>query len=247
MFKVAILTVPFISCDFHFEHLVNTYQSFVHSSGDFTFSVHAVINRCDQPNHLEFIKSCCDSVEHNRINNLALAWNIGIKKLLDQGNDYVLVTNLDIVIHPLLIQNLTKAAESNPEAVMWCAHEVSDLASLLKEDDNNQVNPGANFSCFMVNRRLFEAVGEFDTQFEPAYHEDSDMAYRVALSDQTILSVPNAKFLHIGQGTLKSIILSKDEKLAMDIRLSMNLSMERYANKWGGLPGKEVFKTPYNS
>ncbi len=247
MLKVGVLTVPFISCEAHYENLQQTYKSLHGLFGDFDVSMHAIINKCNNPEYVSVIKSYCSSVSFNSSNNLALAWNTGIKTLISQGAEYVLVANLDLLAHPMMLQHLLIEAQKNPDAVIWSAQEVEDLSLLNKNDFNYDLKPGTNYSCFLVNRRLFELVGEFDIQFEPAYHEDSDMAYRIHLLNLKTWICPQAKFFHVGQGTLRCILDEKDYDLFTEIRTGMDRSMERYIGKWGGLPGKEVFQTPYNS
>jgi len=73
------------------------------------------------------------------------------------------------------------------------------------------------------------------------------MLRRIKLAGQHVNGLSTARFLHTGQGTLKGIIASGDEALAMQIRLGMNHSMELYEKKWGGLPGKETYLVPYES
>jgi GT2 family glycosyltransferase len=244
--KIGILVVPFITCEEHLQSASTTLESLRRSFTDSEVTIHAVVNRCDKPEWEDSLRSLTDSLVLNDKNILSRAWNRGIRNLLESGCSYVLVSNLDIVIHPTCIDLLVSLAQSQPEAVMWSGYEVSSVEALMQDCEQKVLEDHTNFSCFLVNERLFDLVGEFDERFIPAYHEDADMKYRMSLAQVQNLGLFSARFFHTGQGTLKAILGEKDEELALQIRHAMNLSMERYKEKWGGLPREEKYLVPFD-
>ena len=128
---------------------------------------------------------------------------------------------------------------------MWSGVPWEDEATLEQADLSGPATRLAHFHCFLIDRRLFETVGKFDEQFEPAYHEDSDMLYRMRLAKLTQMATPSARIFHLDRVTLKGAMMEQNDELLLTLRQMMNLSMERYKAKWGGLPGEEKFTMPY--
>ena len=243
--KIGVLCVPFFTCESHFNSAKGTIESVRSSLTECEIHIRAVVNRCDSAEHMSEFCSLVDSHELNDKNILSRAWNKGIRHLLEDGCRYVLVINLDLVLHPFLIEKLVLLADQFQQAVMWSAEEVDSVEALMQEVPDELRENYANFSCFLIDSKLFEQIGEFDERFVPAYHEDADMRYRMNVAKALHIGLTSAKFLHAGQGTLKAILNEKDEELAMKIRLAMNTSMDRYSEKWGGLPGNETFSVPF--
>ena len=97
------------------------------------------------------------------------------------------------------------------------------------------------FSCFGINRLCYEKIGPFDDQFYPAYYEDNDYHYRMRLGN--LAAVCNLKnfYFHFGSRTK---IINPAFKEFVDENYLRN--RERYLSKWGGLPGEETYKTPFD-
>lgn len=99
----------------------------------------------------------------------------------------------------------------------------------------------------MVDRRLFQQVGKFDENLQPAYHEDSYMIYRIGLANLSQYEVLDALFYHRDRSTLIGLHIENMTDELDATRKAMDESMDYYSRKWGGLPGHEVFKSPFNS
>ncbi len=245
--KIAVVTTPFILNEFQYVFMTQTVISLLSMKHAFELDLIAVVNHFNKSaGSFEWIGKSFDLVEISQKNNLARAWNRGIRKGLERGAEYVLVINLDLVFHELFLANLVRFADENPSALIWSGMEWPDLEGLANATLTGEVAKWAYFSCFMVDRKLFEQIGEFDEQFEPAYHEDSDMHYRIALKKGTILATPSARVFHLERVTLKGAMSESDTQFLDSLRIQMDDSMLRYRVKWGGLPGKETYTAPYN-
>lgn len=180
-------------------------------------------------------------------NVLARSWNRGIKLASERGNDYALVINLDVLFHPLFLRNLIQGAGKYPEAITWSGQVWSEEATIENASlPESSVEPGTYFSCFLVDRRLFQQIGKFDENLKPAYHEDCDLNYRIGLANLAQYRIQNALFYHYDRATLVGLHEGRVDEL-FAIRASMDESMEYYFKKWGGLPGREVFRVPFNT
>ena len=104
----------------------------------------------------------------------------------------------------------------------------------------------------MLDRRLFDIVGEFDEGFDPAYFEDADMRRRIALKGLAGGSIESALFYHLENGTLKGCMdgsvedVSAGMTLMSDLKDTMDRNGARYVQKWGGAPYEETFSEPFD-
>lgn len=153
---------------------------------------------------------------------IAASWNWFGKYV----NEYRIVCNDDIVFHPNAVKELIKS--STPDRVPFPTG-IPDMNA---------------FSCFLWNDDIIEKVGYFDEQISPnyGYFEDNDYNHRMNLVGITILPVPEATVDHDNSSTIK--LYSKREKDEHDIKFRR--ARRNYLKKWGGLPTREIFKTPYN-
>lgn len=175
------------------------------------------------------------------------SWNWGIRDCFDKGCDYVLVLNNDILLHPNAINRLVERFERKDEdvVVVTCmnvrgqvpfAPMVTGLDDKEKEFVPEAESP--DFSAFMVNKKCWDEVGEFDEGFSPAYYEDNDFHYRVKLAGLKAIVYPPALYYHYGSKT-------QNEALAKPI-VDSGRTGAYFVAKWGGPPGKEQWKHPFN-
>lgn len=249
MSKLAILAVPYILTETHYTFMVHTVLSLLSCKHDHHLDLIAVVNAFDRPEaDLEWLRRSFDHVEMNDRNCLARAWNKGIARALDRGADYILLINLDLMFHSQFIAELLQFAGQHPEHLVWGGDEWKDRTTLESAalEEHNAGVVGVHFNCFLIDRRLFDQIGEFDEQFEPAYHEDSDMIYRVKLAGKTMFRTSRARYHHFDRITIKGAAAERQEEFLDKLRLMMDNSMALYEKKWGGLPSHERFNTPYN-
>jgi GT2 family glycosyltransferase len=157
------------------------------------------------------------------IGNLGVApgWNKLSRAAFSVGCDAVIIANDDIILDPPTL----------PSTVLALQH--ADFVAC----------PGQNmFSFFGMTRRLYEAVGEFDENFWPAYYEDNDYAYRMKLRGFATYTLAESGFFHQGSATIKNY--TAEQTAAHHRNFSKNGAY--YVSKWGGLPHYERYQTPFN-
>jgi GT2 family glycosyltransferase len=148
--------------------------------------------------------------------------NIGIKYALAQGAQYVLLLNNDTLVHPNLVDELVRVAESDPQIAVvgaknmhmdrpdriWSAwSEVTYGPTLTKQfgvnaHDNafyRQVRDvGIVVGCgYMWRRAALIQVGLLDTELF-GYHEDVDWCYRARKAGWRVVYVGTAVVYHSG-------------------------------------------------
>lgn len=97
------------------------------------------------------------------------------------------------------------------------------------------VSPNA-WCLFLLTKEVFDRVGPFDERFYPAYYEDNDYHYRMKLL--------NVIYRH--EKLFGVSVFRGSQTIARDPGLIKHSKCEAYyVEKWGGLPGKETYKTPF--
>ena len=244
--QIGVVTVPFVIYEQHYLIMVQTILSLLGCFGNHKLDLIAVINRFDRrAEDLVWLKKTCDLVHVNDRNNLARAWNLGIREAFNRGADYALVINLDLEFHPLFIENLISFAKREPQAIMWSGLRWPDQRTLSSAPLDGDPYNDIDTSCFLIDKRLFELVGEFDEQFEPAYHEDKDMLYRIKLAGLGVRTSPSVRFYHLDRITFKGAFMNKDLAFLDENRIYLDQSGGYYVRKWGGIPGEEKYKVPF--
>jgi GT2 family glycosyltransferase len=95
-----------------------------------------------------------------------------------------------------------------------------------------------NWCVFILPKKTFEKIGEFNTLFYPAYFEDRDYMRRMKLAGCSIMQ--NICFNPIVY--YESLSTKKDNSLLDNFDRNEQL----YIEMWGGLPGQEKFDRPFD-
>lgn len=157
--------------------------------------------------------------------------NVGLANVFNWGihnfDDYVIFSNSDVQYETECLENLVQAAVETPEEDFFYAAS------------GNKVQP---WSLFLQCTRLHETVGLYDTNYYPAYYEDTDYHYRMRLLGKKIIPVHSSYYTHVHCGSNRFT----SYKLQQDIIKNCDMNKKYYQDKWGGLPGSEKFTTPFN-
>ncbi len=162
-------------------------------------------------------------------NNIGVAasWNI-LCEIAFEKYDYVLMLNDDVYLH---------CNEFDINCMI--PYMKSTGTEFLRCEEKFQL------SVFLISKKCFtEEVGAFDTNFFPAYFEDNDYLYRMALRSDVVErsicdEVPSLN-PHIFRA---SSTIQKEPKLLDGY---MDKNREYYIKKWGGEPHEEKLKTPFD-
>ena len=185
---------------------------------------------------------------------LAKAWNNGISQAIQDGCEFIIVSNDDVLFAPFTIDEMVKQAswlltnfdiELENEPVLFAPLDVAetfdDPLEILwsKKSTEFKFQEKELFSCFMITPRTVELVGTFDENFDPAWHEDNDYHLRLCMLGYTETKL-QAPYIHRGNTTTKKLTRP----------LNSRRGQEYYVRKWGSYTRNakegEAFKTPYN-
>jgi hypothetical protein len=160
---------------------------------------------------------------------LAKAWNIGASEAFEDGCTYALIINDDAFVYPQTVDILVSVMKLMKYELVSGVEHFGDTAT--------------HFSCFMVGNKIFDRVGYFDENFKPIYFEDNDFVRRMDLLGYKHTGIAHALFDHGGSKSLQ-IKRDRGEGAKHDEEFRANQAL--YEKKWGGLPGKETFRYPFN-
>lgn len=188
----------------------------------------ASVDRCVVP---YIIKNWEDNV------GVSGGWNEGLRRAIDDDCDAVVIPNDDIIFEPGTINKMLAGLTS------------FDLVTAFNTRDENYSHldephfiDSPDFACFAVKPKEFvDGVGWFDEGFRPAYFEDNDMHYRMQLVGMEAKKRTDAPMFHAG-----SVTQNWDGQPVVDGEM-FEMNRAYYGMKWGGWPGEEKFKTPFNN
>ena len=178
--------------------------------------IHIIDNGNQNLTHLEENENI---YVHNQMENIGVAasWN-KLCKIIFTKQDWALLINDDVYL-------------GYGRSRVHMAMEMSEVGIVQSE---------INWSVLLINKDLYEYIGEFDEGFYPAYFEDSDYMYRMKL----------AGILHEVNHWLNPIdakVSQTYEKAPDLVNLAMRFNRQRYIDKWGNVPLLEKYKSPFNN
>jgi len=149
--------------------------------------------------------------------SVGASWNYLCRRIFENC-DFALILNDDIYLGKNEIQLIsTITHKKNKECI---------------------IRSTPDWCAFILPKNIFEKVGDFDECFIPAYYEDKSYEYRCKLS-----SVPIHKTPDLNPAIYNS---SKTIEKAPQIFDACRNNKSKYVEMWGGEPGHEKFKKPYN-
>lgn len=156
---------------------------------------------------------------HTQNENIGVAasWN-KLCKLIFEKKDWALLINDDVYLG------------YGNSRVNMCA-EMTEVGIVQSE---------LNWSVLLINKQLYEHIGEFDEEFFPAYYEDSDYMYRLKLKG----------LIHDVNSQLNPIeyrVSQTYDKAPELVNLALKNNRQRYIDKWGNVPLLEKYNTPFNN
>jgi GT2 family glycosyltransferase len=98
----------------------------------------------------------------------------------------------------------------------------------------------SHYSLFGIKQLAWMMLDGFDETFYPGYFEDNDFDYRLKLAGHKTVELPTGAS-HEESATMKSYnTFEMDEHYR-----SFRRNEAYYVHKWGGMPGKETYTTPF--
>ncbi len=132
--------------------------------------------------------------------------NLGIKKALGQGSEYVLILNNDVVVEPNFIESLLEADKDIVGVERGNIRFFKTELPLQKESSNGIDLTHFEYLsglAFLVKRKVFEKIGLFDERYF-LYFEDVDFSIK-AFEAGFSLCIVRARYTHSTSATSSSL------------------------------------------
>jgi GT2 family glycosyltransferase len=147
--------------------------------------------------------------------------NIGIKKALAEGAEYVVLLNPDTIVRPEWLRELIEAGETSSEAGIlgavqlvydkdefngWTTNALATHLDELSDPEHARVQIPVEWvegACFAVKRRVFDVIGFLDPLYT-AFYEEIDFCRRAACCGFQTVVVPRSQIHHHRGGIWKS-------------------------------------------
>lgn len=213
-----------------------------------------VVDNDSSDETLQIVSEFDDIIILKQISNLGFgkANNIGIRKAMELGFDYVFLLNQDAYIFKDSIRNLISEAEKNPDyGIISPLHFSSDEKTfdsnfktyfdrrIYMENDLTKVK-FVNAAAWFISKKCIKKTGLFEEWFSH-YGEDRNYCNRVIFHNFKIGITEKSKIVHdriIKRNFKKDKIQSKYSILATFLDISLNM------NKVVFLALKQVFGLP---
>lgn len=146
--------------------------------------------------------------------------NVGIRRFMEMGVDWVLLLNNDVEVDPAFIDELIKVGESDrrigivgpkiyywePRDQIWFAGGKMSLFGRgskhigIRQSDRGQFNRIRDVDyitgcAMMIRRTVIEKIGLLDESY-PMYNEDSDWCFRAKKAGYRVVYVPESNVWH---------------------------------------------------
>jgi len=163
------------------------------------------------------------------------SWNYVLRKQITDGFDYSLIMSVSAVFdkkYPVEYF-IERVHEKEQERKKWWYIVNSKVAR----------------HCFVNTRLYIEKFGLFDENFYPAYYDDTDLEYRhKIISEREDVRDMVYDFNEDFVNSIKySMAINSDIRLLHHFQSNAERIIRYYIRKWGGQPGSEKWKHPYNN
>ena len=176
-----------------------------------------------------FLKDKFTFFLQNDKNCLSKAWNMGLRYAFNElAYDYVLVTGLDQLYPYEYFQKIEKEIEANKGDRIYAGSPNTPN----KQEGTHKITHGDGaFSSFLISKKLFEKIGDFDENFIPAYFEDNDYIEKMLQLDVDGVIDHDNTYHHVVQGTIKT-----GNEIRKKYPEFMQKNLEYFKKKWGKVP-----------
>lgn len=194
-------------------------------------------------NRYDLLKEALSLYETNLSKNLAILDNgkqkISISPwytLYESGHNLGVSGSWNFLINQFEQRECTHICLLNDD-IVWHKNTYEIEQFIVENPADFYMGTYAAFTIFVVPLTTYKSIGPFDRIFHPAYYEDNDYVYRLRLQDKTIIQHEffDADVFRESQTLRKSPELERNEE-----------NCRHYIHKWGGPPGYETFRIPYN-
>jgi GT2 family glycosyltransferase/glycosyltransferase involved in cell wall biosynthesis len=224
-------------------------ESLVRHAGETSFEV-IIINDRSEGYVAETLSSVSGLRLHSNEKNQGFVLNCNRGADMAHG-EYVLFLNNDTEVTEGWLEALLQVFRQRPKAgavgakLIYPNGRLQEAGGIIAEDgsgwnygrNDDPDRPEYNYlrqvdycsgACLLVPRELFLGVGGFDTIYQPAYYEDTDLAFKLRAAGREVYYQPAAKIIHY-EG------VSSGTDVSTGVKRHQAVNREKFAAKWAAV------------
>lgn len=162
-------------------------------------------------------------------NNVASSWNEIIQyaeESHDSEQSYIFIANSDVTVSKESFLALLNVLIDRPDVYIATGYNKDDWNEQATNDIDHTLADLSFFGMRTIDERR-AIVGYFDTNFFPAYWEDSEYIFRLYLHGITFAKCKHCCFDHLGSSTIKH-----DPELSKVVAERFELNRMHFIHKW---------------
>lgn len=138
------------------------------------------------------------------------SWNYLINWMIEEGKEYFIIANDDIVCRHDTISNLVRMVGMRPNGSIYLSCVITDKQMSLEEfgrlgsDGWHDIRFEPCYSLFLLPKSTVDKVGVFDVQIYPIYCEDTEWDLRMMYHGLDRVVAATSLFYHYGSSTIKT-------------------------------------------
>jgi len=173
--------------------------------------------------------------------------NIGVQA---SRGKYLVFLNNDAFVTENWLEPLIDALEREPQAggagpkFLYPEGRVQEAGAFVRSDgvviqrgkrhelaasdlNHTTIVDYCSAACFATTRELFDRVGGFDGNFEPAYYEDTDLCFKIASLGRFIYYCHHSVVHHVENATAASLIAK------LGLNRTVEINQAKFNARWG--------------
>jgi GT2 family glycosyltransferase/glycosyltransferase involved in cell wall biosynthesis len=173
--------------------------------------------------------------------------NIGVEA---SRGKYIVFLNNDAFVTENWLEPLIDTLEHEPQAggagpkFLYMDGRLQEAGAFVRDDgiviqrgklheidaddlDHTTIVDYCSAACFATTRELFDRVGGFDGNFEPAYYEDTDLCFKIASLDRFIYYCHRSVVYHMENATTASL------RARLGLSGTVEINRAKFNARWG--------------
>ncbi len=224
-------------------------ESLVRHAGETSFEV-IIIDDRSEGYVAETLSSVSGLRLHSNEKNQGFVLNCNRGADMARG-EYVLFLNNDTEVTEGWLEALLQVFRQRPKAgavgakLIYPNGRLQEAGGIIAEDgsgwnygrNDDPDRPEYNYlrqvdycsgACLLAPRELFLGVGGFDILYQPAYYEDTDLAFKLRAAGREVYYQPAAKIIHY-EG------VSSGTDVSTGVKRHQAVNREKFAAKWAAV------------
>ena len=172
------------------------------------------------------------------------AWNLGMRTAYNEGYDYCLLCNNDLLLSASYIDMVVEVAERQQAYAVTgnviekgIGNPVTYAQQVKPMEEKIETMVAGDYSALLISRTCVEEIGKFNERFKPRYQSDEDHLLRLRLAKKSVVKNYATTFYH-----LLGAVVRQSPEAVLQHEKEWKINVELFKKLWGVDPYKERSK-----